>query len=262
MLGAASRPAVSRWLRHWRSRMSWRRDPARKQEAAVCAALEGQIWATLPSFCSWATDTHEAFKCETRGRGVGGVCRRGGHFGGITTALPWHCHRCMGLGAGDEAPLVVVETRNSMCGGNLVVTTTEAPPKGPACTVQQAYAPAHLAVQAEAKRAGRACQCFKCICLPLPPRLRLATHPFTPGPPPRCRLYAKDIALVFERRQEVRVSILTALRRLCVQNKLVLRAAGQQVCRALAALVLDQLRLGSAVAVCAFLMIHVALPRE
>lgn len=58
---------------------------------------------------------------------------------------------------------------------------------------------------------------------------------------------------MFERRQEVRMSILTALRRLCVQNKLVLRAAGQQVRRALAALVLDQLRPESAVAVCAFL---------
>lgn len=48
---------------------------------------------------------------------------------------------------------------------------------------------------------------------------------------PHCRVYAKDIALVFERRPEVRPAILTALRRLCVQNKLVLRAAGHEVRR-------------------------------
>jgi hypothetical protein len=46
--------------------------------------------------------------------------------------------------------------------------------------------------------------------------------------PPR-RQYAKDMAVVFERRPEVRVAICTALRRLCVQNKLVLKAHGQQV---------------------------------
>jgi hypothetical protein len=35
--------------------------------------------------------------------------------------------------------------------------------------------------------------------------------------------------MVFERRPEVRVAICTALRRLCVQNKLVLKAQGQEV---------------------------------
>ena len=37
-------------------------NPARAREAQVCAALEAQLWATLPSFCSWAQDTAEAFK--------------------------------------------------------------------------------------------------------------------------------------------------------------------------------------------------------
>ncbi|GAB4822579.1 hypothetical protein N2152v2_009625 [Parachlorella kessleri] len=80
------------------------RDPARKREASICLALEGQVWATLPSFASWALDTAEAF-----------------------------------------------------------------------------------------------------------------------------RQHAKELAAVFERRPEVRPAILTALRRLCVQNKLALKAHGQQV---------------------------------
>ena len=37
-------------------------NPARAREAQVCGALEAQLWATLPSFCSWAQDTAEAFK--------------------------------------------------------------------------------------------------------------------------------------------------------------------------------------------------------
>ncbi|KAK9818389.1 hypothetical protein WJX72_011834 [[Myrmecia] bisecta] len=35
---------------------------ARRMEALQCRALELQIWATLPSFCSWAEDTAEAFR--------------------------------------------------------------------------------------------------------------------------------------------------------------------------------------------------------
>jgi len=31
------------------------------KEAQVCSALEAQLWATLPSFCSWAEDISEAF---------------------------------------------------------------------------------------------------------------------------------------------------------------------------------------------------------
>lgn len=36
-------------------------NPARQQEAQVCLTLEAQIWATLPSFCSWSTDIGDAF---------------------------------------------------------------------------------------------------------------------------------------------------------------------------------------------------------
>lgn len=36
-------------------------DPKRQQEAQVCSTLEAQIWATLPSFCSWAEDVDVAF---------------------------------------------------------------------------------------------------------------------------------------------------------------------------------------------------------
>jgi ribosomal RNA-processing protein 12 len=36
------------------------RDPARRREAAVCSTLEAQVWALLPSFCSWALDLDEA----------------------------------------------------------------------------------------------------------------------------------------------------------------------------------------------------------
>ena len=43
--------------------------PARAREAQVCSALEAQVWATLPPFCSWAQDTPEAFRC---GAGAGG----------------------------------------------------------------------------------------------------------------------------------------------------------------------------------------------
>lgn len=35
------------------------RDPARHREAQVCSTLEAQIWATLPSFCSFAEDAGE-----------------------------------------------------------------------------------------------------------------------------------------------------------------------------------------------------------
>ncbi len=34
----------------------------RRMEALKCRALELQLWATLPSFCSWAEDTAEAFR--------------------------------------------------------------------------------------------------------------------------------------------------------------------------------------------------------
>ncbi|KAL4855011.1 RRP12-like protein [Chlorella vulgaris] len=37
-------------------------NPAQAREAQVCSALEMQLWATLPSFCSWALDTSVAFK--------------------------------------------------------------------------------------------------------------------------------------------------------------------------------------------------------
>jgi ribosomal RNA-processing protein 12 len=37
------------------------KNPARQQEAQVCLTLEAQIWATLPSFCSWAEDIGKAF---------------------------------------------------------------------------------------------------------------------------------------------------------------------------------------------------------
>jgi hypothetical protein len=37
-------------------------DPAKAREAQICSALEMQLWATLPSFCSWAVDTADAFK--------------------------------------------------------------------------------------------------------------------------------------------------------------------------------------------------------
>jgi len=37
------------------------KNPARQQEAKVCLTLEAQIWATLPSFCSWAKDIGNAF---------------------------------------------------------------------------------------------------------------------------------------------------------------------------------------------------------
>jgi hypothetical protein len=37
-------------------------NPAKAREAQVCGALEAQLWATLPSFCSWAVDTPIAFK--------------------------------------------------------------------------------------------------------------------------------------------------------------------------------------------------------
>lgn len=33
---------------------------ARKKEAQVCSTLEGQLWALLPAFCSWAEDVEEA----------------------------------------------------------------------------------------------------------------------------------------------------------------------------------------------------------
>ena len=36
-----------------------RNDPSREREAQVCSTLESQIWATLPSFCSWAEDAGE-----------------------------------------------------------------------------------------------------------------------------------------------------------------------------------------------------------
>lgn len=35
---------------------------SREQEMKVCLALERQIWATLPSFCSWPNDAAEAFE--------------------------------------------------------------------------------------------------------------------------------------------------------------------------------------------------------
>jgi ribosomal RNA-processing protein 12 len=38
------------------------RDAARNREAQICGALEAQIWATLPSFCSWAEDVAECFR--------------------------------------------------------------------------------------------------------------------------------------------------------------------------------------------------------
>jgi hypothetical protein len=38
----------------------------------VCGALEAQLWATLPSFCSWAQDTAEAFRCVCVWGGGGG----------------------------------------------------------------------------------------------------------------------------------------------------------------------------------------------
>lgn len=37
------------------------KNSARQQEAQVCLTLEAQIWATLPSFCSWAEDIGNAF---------------------------------------------------------------------------------------------------------------------------------------------------------------------------------------------------------
>jgi ribosomal RNA-processing protein 12 len=37
------------------------KNPTRQQEAQVCLTLESQIWATLPSFCSWAEDIGTAF---------------------------------------------------------------------------------------------------------------------------------------------------------------------------------------------------------
>jgi ribosomal RNA-processing protein 12 len=37
------------------------KNPSRQQEAHVCSTLESQIWATLPSFCSWAEDIGDAF---------------------------------------------------------------------------------------------------------------------------------------------------------------------------------------------------------
>ncbi|PSC74246.1 ARM repeat superfamily [Micractinium conductrix] len=41
-------------------------DPARGREAQVCGALEAQLWATLPSFASWAEDTPEALKLYSK----------------------------------------------------------------------------------------------------------------------------------------------------------------------------------------------------
>jgi ribosomal RNA-processing protein 12 len=38
------------------------RVPAGVREAQLCSTLEGQIWGTLPSFCSWAEDAGDAFK--------------------------------------------------------------------------------------------------------------------------------------------------------------------------------------------------------
>ena len=37
--------------------------PTRQQQALQCRALELQLWATLPSFASWASDTAVAFPC-------------------------------------------------------------------------------------------------------------------------------------------------------------------------------------------------------
>eukprot|EP00887_Chlorella_sp_A99_P003957 scaffold11.g3957.t1 len=38
------------------------RGEAGQREAQVCAALEAQLWATLPAFCSWALDAGAAFR--------------------------------------------------------------------------------------------------------------------------------------------------------------------------------------------------------
>lgn len=38
-------------------------DPSRQREAQTCTALESQIWSTLPSFCSWATDVGDNWRC-------------------------------------------------------------------------------------------------------------------------------------------------------------------------------------------------------
>ena len=37
--------------------------PMRAIEATQCRALELQLWATLPSFCSWPADTDTALRC-------------------------------------------------------------------------------------------------------------------------------------------------------------------------------------------------------
>ncbi len=36
-----------------------------RAQALQCRALELQLWATLPSFCCWASDTATAFPCVT-----------------------------------------------------------------------------------------------------------------------------------------------------------------------------------------------------
>ncbi len=38
--------------------------PRQALKATQCRALELQLWATLPSFCSWPEDTDPALRCE------------------------------------------------------------------------------------------------------------------------------------------------------------------------------------------------------
>lgn len=46
------------------AKASTRTDDRSRREARICASLEAQIWATLPSFCNWALDVDTAFRWD------------------------------------------------------------------------------------------------------------------------------------------------------------------------------------------------------
>ena len=116
--------------------------PKRALAATHCRALELQLWATLPSFCSWPEDTDIALRCEVSQKAVAATSRfnPGSQTSGFASwrfnARPYraaHCHGMRREGMRNSTCLLSTERRCFR--RNKMLTTPQLPdPSAASCS--------------------------------------------------------------------------------------------------------------------------------